>query len=450
MKLALVISALAVALTGCGGGGGSGSSTTGSSNISAASFLSSTNADSTSHPFIPSLAQGDFQGNGSHYVVLSGWINGTTVPKVKIYKLTDTSATDATVDILGTDFALSVHYPQVADFNKDGIDDIFFPGFTDGNWSTEFNQSVVFISRAGQSHLRVDLAGLTSSHGSAVLDIDGDGYLDVANSQGDYWFNNQLGGFTYRAHDTMQTWTGSGLCSGDLDNSGATSIVVTDVDTGALFFNDNWIYKLDGSLKPVRVATLPVPYFDKTSTTTERSHDVSCTIGDLNNDGLLDIVVVSYLNDTAITNVSGPQSYVQIYINQGNLTFTETTDTAIAGYNQNTLASYTPKLIDLNNDGKLDLWFMNTNSTVSSSGIAESANQAWINSGSGVFTQTKRTYLNTVVQAYNLLSGSNSNTAGIMIPVKIGNVWNFAISNSWSNGALTLTYFGYAKSQLTF
>ena len=147
---------------------------------------------------------------------------------------------------------------------------------------------------------------------------------------------------------------------------------------------------------------------------------------------------------------SGPQSYVQIYINQGNLTFTETTDTAIAGYNQNTLASYTPKLIDLNNDGKLDLWFMNTNSTVSSSGIAESANQAWINSGSGVFTQTKRTYLNTVVQAYNLLSGSNSNTAGIMIPVKIGNVWNFAISNSWSNGALTLTYFGYAKSQLTF
>ena len=156
MKLALVISALAVALTGCGGGGGSGSSTTGSSNISAASFLSSTNADSTSHPFIPSLAQGDFQGNGSHYVVLSGWINGTTVPKVKIYKLTDTSATDATVDILGTDFALSVHYPQVADFNKDGIDDIFFPGFTDGNWSTEFNQSVVFISRAGQSHLRVE------------------------------------------------------------------------------------------------------------------------------------------------------------------------------------------------------------------------------------------------------------------------------------------------------
>jgi hypothetical protein len=230
----------------------------------------------------------------------------------------------------------------------------------------------------------------------------------------------------------MQTWSGGGLCSGDLDGSGSTSIVVTDVQTGALFFNDTWIYKLDGNLKPVRVATLPVLYFDRSSTVgntaTPRSHDVSCLIGDLNNDGRLDIVVVSYLNNIAVTDVLGAQSMVQIYMNQGNLTFTETTDTAIAGYNQSTLASYTPKLIDLNGDGKLDLWLMNTNSTVSSSGTAESANQAWINSGTGTFTQAKRSYLNTVVQAYNLLSGSNSNTAGIMIPVKIAGAWNFAKS----------------------
>ena len=452
MKLALVISALAVALTGCGGGGGGGSDATSSSGttVSAASFLSTASAASTASPFIPSLVTGDFKGDGSHYVVLSGWVNGTTVPSVKIYRLTATSATDATTDVLGSDFALSVHYPQVADFNRDGIDDIFFAGFTDGNNASPTNQSVVFLSRSGQNHLRVDLAGLTSSHGSTVIDLNQDGWLDVANSQGDYWLNDQAGGFSYRAHDTMQTWSGSGLCSGDLDNSGTMSIVVVDVDTGVTFFNDTWIYKLDGNLKPVHVATLPVPYFDRSSTTTERSHDVSCLVGDLNSDGRLDIVVVSYLNNTTVTDVSGPQSMVQVYMNQGNLTFTETTSTAMSGYNQNTLASYTPKLIDLNGDGKLDLWLMNTNSTVSSSGTAESANQAWINSGSGTFTQAKRSYLNTVVQAYNLLSGSNSNTAGIMIPIKIDGVWNFAISNSWSNGALTLTYFGYAKSQLTF
>jgi hypothetical protein len=452
MKLALVISALAVALTGCGGSGGGGSGTSNVTSISVANGLSisSTSAASSNHPFIPSLATGDFRGDGSTYVVLSGWLVGTTVPSVKIYKVDATSATDATTDILGDNFSLSVHYPQIADFNRDGIDDIFFAGFTDGFGISQSNQSVAFMSRSGQSHLRVDVSGLTWSHGTTVLDLNNDGWLDVANAQGDFWFNNQANGFTYQEHITTQTWSGSGLCSGDLDNSGTNSIIVTDVTTGAVFFDDTWIYKLDGNLRPVKVASLAVPYFDRASTTTRRSHDVSCVVGDLNSDGRLDIVVVSYLYDNSVTDTAGPQSMVQIYMNQGNLTFIETTDTAIAGYNQSVLASYTPKLIDLNGDGKLDLWLMNTNSTVSSSGTAESANQAWINSGTGTFTKTKSSYLNTVVQAYNLLSGSNSNTAGIMIPIKINGVWNFALCNSWSNGALSITYFGYAKSQLTF
>jgi len=452
MKLALVISALAVALTGCGGSGGGGSSTssTGSTVVTTNASISSISVASSSHPFIPSLATGDFRGDGSTYVVLSGWHNGTTVPSVKIYKVDAAGATDATTDILGDNFSVSVHYPQIADFNRDGIDDIFFAGFTDGLGLNQSNQSVAFMSRSGQSHLRVDVSGLTWSHGTTVLDLNNDGWLDVANAQGDFWFNNQANGFTYQEHITTQTWSGSGLCSGDLDNSGTNSIIVTDVTTGAVFFDDTWIYKLDGNLRPVKVASLAVPYFDRASTTTRRSHDVSCVVGDLNSDGRLDIVVVSYLYDNSVTNTAGPQSMVQIYMNQGNLTFIETTDTAMAGYNQSVLASYTPKLIDLNGDGKLDLWLMNTNSTVSLSGTAESANQVWINSGTGTFTQAKSSYLNIVVQAYNLLSGSNSNSAGIMIPIKINGVWNFAICNSWSNGALTITYFGYAKSQLTF
>jgi len=457
MKLALVISALAVALTGCGGGGGGGSGTSSvaSTTVTSASSISSTSAVSNSNPFIPSLATGDFQGDGSTYVVLSGWTVGTAIPGVKIYRLTSTGATDATADVLGANFSLSVNYPQVADFNRDGIDDIFFAGFTDGTGSSESNQSVAFMSRSGQSHLRVDVPGLTWSHGSTVADINNDGWLDVANQYGDFWINNQANGFTYMAHYSSwsgsQAFRGSGLCAGDLDSSGTQSFVVVDVST-ATAFKDTWIYKLDSNLQSYKVAELPVPYFERSNaTTTSRSADVSCVIGDLNSDGRPDIVVVSALMDDTIVSASGAQSQVQIYMNQGNLTFTETTDTAfVGGYNQSTLSSYTPKLIDLNGDGKLDLWLMNTNSAVSSGGTAESANQAWINSGSGTFTQAKRSYLNTVVQAYNLLSGSNSNTAGIMIPVKINGAWNFAISNSWSNGASTITYFGYAKSQLTF
>jgi len=460
MKLALVISALAVALTGCGGGGGggggSGTSSSSGTTVATNASISSTSVASSNHPFIPSLVTGDFKGDGSIYVVLSGWHVGTTVPSVKIYKVTATGATDATTDILGAEFSLSVNYPQIADFNRDGIDDIFFAGFTDGAGISQSNQSVAFMSRSGQSHLRVDVSGLAWSHGTVVTDLNNDGWLDIANQYGDFWINNQANGFTYMAHysswNGSQSFAGSGLCSGDLDNSGTTSIVVVDVDIGAGLVNDTWIYKLDSNLQSSKVGSLPVPYFDRSNTTTTaRSHDVSCVIGDLNNDGRLDIVVVSALMDNTVVSASGAQSIVQIYMNQGNLTFTETTDTAfVGGYNQSTLSSYTPKLIDLNGDGKLDIWLMNTNSAVSPSGIAESANQAWINSGTGTFTKTKSSYLNIVVQAYNLLSGSNSNTAGIMIPVKINGAWNFAICNSWSNGAYTITYFGYAKSQLTF
>ena len=453
MKLALVISALAVALTGCGGGGGGATSS--STTMSNSASISSASAASSPHPFIPSLVTGDFKGDGSTYVVLSGWIVGNTIPKVKIYKLTSTGATDATTDILGADFSLSVNYPQVADFNRDGIDDIFFAGFTDGTGASQSNQSVAFISQSGQSHLRVDVAGLTWSHGSTVVDLNNDGWLDVANQYGDFWINNHANGFIYMPNYSnwagSQAFRGSGLCAGDLDSSGNVSIVVVDVST-ANAFKDTWIYKLDSNLQSYKVAELPIPYFERSNTTlTSRSADVSCAVGDLNNDGQLDIVVVSSLMDNAIVGASGAQSIVQIYINQGNLTFTETTDTAfVGGYNQSILASYTPKLIDLNGDGILDIWLMNTNRTASSGGVAESANQAWINSGLGLFTQTKRSYLNTVVQAYNFLSGSNSDTAGIMIPIKVNGTWNFAISNSWSNGASTITYFGYAKSQLTF
>ena len=67
------------------------------------------------------------------------------------------------------------------------------------------NPSVVFLSRIGQSHQRVDLDGLTWNHGTTVLDANQDGWLDVINSNGEMWINTQAGGFTYRAKDTFLT-----------------------------------------------------------------------------------------------------------------------------------------------------------------------------------------------------------------------------------------------------
>jgi hypothetical protein len=438
----LVILALAMALTGCGGGGGGSASP---SNPAVPSVLQAAGTMSVTSAYVPSLISGDFAGNGSHYVLVSGWLaNSSPSSTVKIYKLNDNGTTvDATTDILGSEFVWSVNYPQVADFNHDGIDDIFFPGFTDGPGISQNNASVAFMSRAGHSHQRVDLDGLSWNHGTTLIDANQDGWMDVINSNGEMWINNQTGGFTYRTKDTFQTinypMAGSGVCAGDLDGSGAPQIVLTD-QSG--FHASQFIYKLNAQLQPIYQGALPVPFFDKNNAdqTTNRSHDVSCQIADVNGDGRKDVIVVSYLYDNSVTRVSGAQSIVQVYYNLGGYVFSDATD-AMPGYNQAVLASYTPKMIDFNNDGSLDLWLMNTNT-------AESGNQVWLNDRTGKFNQSRRQDFNNLVSQHASLNGIDPGVSGIMLPVKINGKWNFVIASV--STIKNTVYVAYANTQWTF
>ena len=446
----LVIPALAVALTGCGGGGGSGAN----NDTPAVSILVTAGTISTPSAFVPSLAAGKFDHTGDQYVIVSGWLaNSSPSSTVKIYRLSGTgprpqwgtgTATDATADVLGSEFVWSVNYPQIADFNRDGIDDIFFPGFTDGPNLSQTNASVVFLSRAGQSHQRVDLDGLTWNHGTTVLDANRDGWPDVLNSNGEMWINNQIGGFTYRPKDTLLTikhpLAGSGVCAGDLDGSGATQVVLTDQ---VRMHASQLIYKLNVNMEPIYQGALPVPYFDKTTTDieTNRSHDVSCQIVDVNGDGRQDVVVVSYLSDTAVTRVIGVQSMVQIYYNLGGYVFSDATDISMTGYNQGAVASYTPKVVDFNGDGHADIWLMNTNR-------AESGNQVWLNDGTGKFQQSRKQDFNTLTSQHATLNSVESDTSGIMLPVKINDKWNFIIATV--SDIKHTVYVAYARTQWSF
>ena len=466
MKLALVISALAVALTGCGGGGGGDSSTAGSSNVPnisgyalassetinlaggalVTSTLSRTllskigDVNIITYGFVPSLVSGDFLGDGNKYVIVSGWYVGNlTPPPVKIYAFNATGgAQDVTVDILGSDFSLSVNYPVVADFNKDGIDDIFFPGFTDGPGSG-LAPSAVFISRKGQSHRRQDLTtDLISGHATIAADLDNDGDLDVISNEGDAWINNGQGLFAYQKYSH---WGASGVCAGDFNNTGRTQLVFTDSSDS---IQDTYIFDINPNYAQynnlTKIATLPAPYFDKNSTTQEISHDVSCVVADFNNDGRPDIVVVSASNDPAIlAGTSPPQSHVQVYINQGNYIFVESQ--GLVGYNSGTLSSYTPRVMDFNNDGFPDIWLMDWNNN----GI--NSNQFWINNGSGGFTQRKSIESKSVLDEFKALTNGTSGSYGIAIPVKINSKWNLVFTGS--NG-LQKYNIGYATTQWNF
>jgi hypothetical protein len=196
-------------------------------------------------------------------------------------------------------------------------------------------------------------------------------------------------------------------------------------------------------MEPIYQGALPVPYFDKNNTNAavNRSHDVSCQIVDVNGDGRRDVVVVSYLTDNTVTRAIGAQSMVQIYYNLGGYVFSDATDISMTGYNQGAVASYTPKVIDFNGDGHADIWLMNTNR-------AESGNQVWLNDGTGKFKQRRKQDFDVLTGQHALLNSVESNTSGIMLPVKINNKWNFIIATV--SDIKHTVYVAYARTQWSF
>jgi hypothetical protein len=196
-------------------------------------------------------------------------------------------------------------------------------------------------------------------------------------------------------------------------------------------------------MEPIYQGALPMPYFDKNNTNAavNRSHDVSCQIVDVNGDGRRDVVVVSYLTDNTVTRAIGAQSMVQIYYNLGGYVFSDATDISMTGYNQGAVASYTPKVVDFNGDGHADIWLMNTNR-------AESGNQVWLNDGTGKFKQSRKQDFNTLTSQHAALNSVESDTSGIMLPVKINDKWNFIIATV--SGIKNTVYVAYARTQWSF
>lgn len=423
MKHLLALIATLV-LTACGGGGGGGGPNPGNN----AQVDTVTLGATYSAPYA-SMVLGRFKSDQTQYLVQAHYRflgNGQTGPiPVKIYQLnSDGTMIDSTLDILGGATTLSTNVPLVADFNHDGIDDLFFPGFSD---TQDLLPSVAFISRAGQSHVRVNLPDPVWAHGAVVVDANNDGHLDVVSNWGEAWLNDGLGNFTFRAHtynDVPGMWMhGSGVCAGDFNRTGRSQLVITDqmIDPHIGPIADTVIFELDNRGLPTAQHYLPVPTLDKNSTTTEISHDVACQVADLNNDGLPDILVFSRPLPSAGGSWTD-QGVVQVLINQGNWQFTDASNTNLTGYASDVLVSYTAMILDLNGDGKLDLWSGYFDSSTGK------ANQAFLNNGSGVLSRTNASLIN------------GFSASGGMLPVKFGNKWAFVFANRDSQNNQILLY----------
>jgi len=254
---------------------------------------------------------------------------------------------------------------SAADYDHDGYVDIVMTGFDDVNRLSkehfEDAMRVVYLYRNIRGErfelVAAPLAGNKALHGltdgSAVFcDLDNDGWADLFttgysethNSEGYIYWNNGDGTFTQGEPLPVWALTSASSSVADLDGDGLLDLVLTGiyVDTGGKYFS---LCRNNGDRTFTAVDT---------GDTFEGIDGGQLAFGDVNQDGLTDILVGGHGRTHEHT--------TWLYVNQGNFNF------AVNGAHYNDpfgkLGSFSRvthgshHLIDYDNDGMLDAWFL--------------------------------------------------------------------------------------------
>lgn len=391
-------------------------------------------------------AAGDLTGDGYPEVIFTGWTYqgfdavGTPPPAPLIaFSLRETGAVPLDPQrLLGVADIPGTSTPRILDLNRDRRNDFLFLGHNESPLVP--TPSARFLQNADGTFSRAPLAGpRQESHNSSVGDYDGDGYPDILASSyrtednffsalinrstvdgmppEDRWgyltlyLNDRAGNFSaipfvQRTANNRLTMLGSGssCAMGDLDGDGKPEFVIVDSYQTANNYQrpENFILtnlEIAGGLGRGDLRALPLPYFDRDGTYAafrsqfaNKSHNIQAEIVDVNNDGRPDIIVSVMLWEAT----AGTQGGVfQVLRNEGNLRFTDITDTALHNFFLGASGSHQPQYLDVNGDGFVDILATDPygGASVNPDGITWSTDpKTWatrllINTGSGKFVQ---------------------------------------------------------------
>ena len=173
----LLLVSLCVILTACGGGGGGSASTT--SPVTSNALVSTKVLDiDTNTNTAYNTAVGDLNGDGLEDVVISGWsYDKAASPIWVMIQNADGTLTDRTSALLGATTTGGSQHVFIADFDNDGHNDIFVPGFRDGSAMIKTN-SVMFWYNGG-TFTRQVFAEQVMAHGACIDDVNQDGKIDL-------------------------------------------------------------------------------------------------------------------------------------------------------------------------------------------------------------------------------------------------------------------------------
>ena len=298
------------------------------------------------------------------------------------------------------------------DVNDDGSLDIIEGNNGQANRIWRNNGSGVFTD-SGQS------LGNSATTTIDVYDIDSDGKLDIIegiDGQANVvWVNNGSGVFTDSLQRLGSNNTQSLIIS-DIDKDGDGDIIEANNNTGA---NLVWLNSLFGTWGDVNFTKANTVVGDSFSTR-------SVALGDLNNDGYLDLISGNRAND----NITGEPN--QVFLNNGNgsgdFTFSQNlgpTPTDIAQTQQ-------IKLFDIDRDGDLD--FVSTNNIDLDTSII------WLNDGAGIFTQGQL-LVNTISNRISAVNFADINLDGdidILLGSGLDNLAFNNVANVFTDSTQTL------------
>jgi hypothetical protein len=196
----LALALLTLVLTACGGGGGGGSATTyvaSSVSIQTVLHQSQTNR-------VYNTAVGDLNNDGLEDIVVSGWNFDNPTAYIWLFtQNSDGTLTDNT-NALPSNIIHGSQHVFIRDFDGDGRNDIFLPGFLDGTIMTK-TPSIMLWNGVG-GFTQQTFTEPVAAHGACIDDVNNDGRLDLIVGDGGIYYNQGNRNFTLDTTILQNNW----------------------------------------------------------------------------------------------------------------------------------------------------------------------------------------------------------------------------------------------------
>jgi hypothetical protein len=365
--LAVSITAAIATLSACGGGGGGGGTTQTYIDRQVPYHTpqrvgSVTPINSSAYEYDSSaLFSENLSGNGQEVIIAgrSGTANNGSYPtyNLSMFGWVNGTLSDQTSQwFSGSDNVIVGTEPSVkfADFDNDGKKDMYVAPNTDT--SVVGPGTVFFNNGSSFTRMDLDLYGSTG-HGSAIYDLDGDGYQDIVTTGLRFTFGGPNRTFTTHWGRGDYPGGGASVAVADFLGDGTSTLILTDMNGGQSGNNRlyTWSMGNDGVYINTR-SVLPDSRFllpRWAGYGFSGSHDIRALAFDFDNSNRTSTVIFSR---PGLTNGQWPDyREIQFLKNQGNGVFTDVTDTTLVGFNTSGPSFYNPTLMDVNSDGLTDI-----------------------------------------------------------------------------------------------